>query len=414
MTTIQKTFEKQLEDISHQLLKELLEKKIRELGLNLKPNILDQFVTHLINKNNEPFNWDDGKDTDSAITLDFSEAEMAELEEKFLRLHDSIPQIIESSSTYISKDLLETLKRNWKKENSLQKKELDVFRKNLEKRWGKALGLLRMLLTISREFASEITKLKSQNKSQLDNVLLRLHIRACQVTAEIITLLENGYSDGAMARWRTLHEISIVMLLIHDHGEPLAERYIAHRAVEARSGKNQYELCYKQLGYRSLNAKTKSKIDQEYDNAIKQYGKEFGEAYGWAYGFVKEKSQGRIGLAELESAANLSVMGSHYKLASYNIHAGPHALFFRLGQLDTSAFLAGASNAGLSEPGQNTAITFSLISTLLAKDCEDLDTVVTLKMLILIRDEIPGAFAKAELKLQIDHARNSKRKKNNS
>ncbi|NDU80305.1 MAG: hypothetical protein G3I11_02995 [Ferrovum sp.] len=103
-------------------------------------------------------------------------------------------------------------------------------------------------------------------------------------------------------------------------------------------------------------------------------------------------------------------MASYYKLASYNVHAGPHALFFRLALMGESGLLSGTSNAGLIEPGQNTAVSFTLISIMLVRDCINMDIVVTMKLLQQLRDEIPRAFAKANSKLQADQKRFSARK----
>jgi len=36
-----------------------------------------------------------------------------------------------------------------------------------------------------------------------------------------------------MARWRTLHEINVVITLIAEDGDELAERYLAHDIVES-------------------------------------------------------------------------------------------------------------------------------------------------------------------------------------
>jgi hypothetical protein len=60
---------------------------------------------------------------------------------------------------------------------------------------------------------------------------------------------------------------------------------------------------------------------------IETYGKPFREPYGWADGYVPRRS-GMLGLGELEAAAERAAMASHYNLASHNVHAGPHALFF--------------------------------------------------------------------------------------
>ena len=98
-------------------------------------------------------------------------------------------------------------------------------------------------------------------------------------------------------------------------------------------------------------------------------------------------------------------MRSHYKLASYNVHAGPHGAYFRLGLLDRgSGFLIGASNAGLVEPGQNAAHTLTQISALLLSERRDFDQIVALRVMMELRNEIPKAFAKADRKLRRDDA----------
>ena len=410
MDTIQKIFEQQFKKFHHLILQKLIEKKLRAVGIDPEPALIDRIVNHALSNNPMSLQWDDGKDVNSVVTLSISEEDISDAEGMISRLMDSIPDIIESASTDIAKSLLKSLKSKWVEEHSLQEEDLNIFRMNLVRRWGKAIGMLRMLLTISREFGSEIAKLRPLDKSHLNNVLLRLHVRACQVSAEVITLLENGYADGGMARWRTLHEISIVMALMNEHGEKLAERYIAHRAVEAKFGKDQYELCYEQLGYQPLNPTECREIEEQFEHAITTYGKEFCGPYGWAAGYVPKGPRG-IGLGELEAAAGRAAIASHYKLASYNVHAGPHALFFRLGLMGESGLLAGASNAGLTEPGQNTAVSLAFISILLVRNCINLDTVVTMKMLLQLRDEIPRAFANAERKLQTDHARHGAQKK---
>jgi hypothetical protein len=58
---------------------------------------------------------------------------------------------------------------------------------------------------------------------------------------EIIVLLENELADGAMARWRTLHEITTVAILIEKYGEDVAERYVNNQIVESKKAPAAYE-----------------------------------------------------------------------------------------------------------------------------------------------------------------------------
>lgn len=401
MNTIQKIFEQQFKELPKLFIKKLVEKKLRTEGINPDPVMIQQLIQHVLSSNSDSFFWEDGKAVNASITVNITESDVEETEKKLLA---SLPRIIEKTTTDIAKLLLTSLKKDWIEESIYQKEELRIFNMNLERRWGKAIGMLRILLTISRELGAEIAELRPPNESHLNDVLLRLHVRACQVTAEIIVLLENGYADGAMARWRTLHEIGIVMVLMREHGEQLAERYIAHRAVEDKAGMDQYALCYERLGYEELDKSECREIEDAYEHAINTHGKDFRGPYGWAAGFVNKGKRG-IGLAELEAAAGRSLMASHYRLASHNVHAGPHALFFRLGLMGEAGLLAGASNAGLTEPGQNTAITFTLISVQLVGDCINFDRLVVMKIMLKLRNEIPLAFARADRKLQADHAR---------
>jgi len=69
---------------------------------------------------------------------------------------------------------------------------------------------------------------------------------------EIAVLLRSGYADGAHARWRTLHEISVVAALLKEHGEELAERWWCHVAVESLRGANQFNRYAHLLGERGF------------------------------------------------------------------------------------------------------------------------------------------------------------------
>jgi hypothetical protein len=142
-----------------------------------------------------------------------------------------------------------------------------------------------MLLTMVREWTGnaherERTRRKHKNK-QLRQILIRLLVRGCQVTDEIICLLENGFSDGAMARWRTLHEIAVVAAVISQHGASLAERYVDHQAVESKRAMEKYLLCYQDLGFRPLPGREQKKIRKAYDRVIAKYGPSFKTDYGW-------------------------------------------------------------------------------------------------------------------------------------
>jgi Family of unknown function (DUF5677) len=237
----------------------------------------------------------------------------------------------------------------------------------------------------------------------IEDVLFRLHVRACQVTNEIILLLENGYADGAMARWRTLHEITIVAAIIAKFGDEIAERYVYYQIVESFSAMKAYERNHKDLGFKPMSKKQNAKIRTDYAKVLQRFGKKFGEEHGWAAHHLKVKDKERITFARLEQEVGDAMMRSPFKMASYNVHASPKGVYFKLGNLKGSpVLLAGPSNAGLIEPAQNAALSLAEITLLLIGDSSFFDDMITSKIVARLAADIPLEFAKADRKLRRD------------
>ena len=98
-----------------------------------------------------------------------------------------------------------------------------VFEYNMYRRWGKALDALEMLILLSFEcgdaFNSFFREKAVSENDLVFEVLTRIHARACQVAYEIFTLLKAGYADGAHARWRCLHELTVIGVFIAESGQ---------------------------------------------------------------------------------------------------------------------------------------------------------------------------------------------------
>lgn len=63
--------------------------------------------------------------------------------------------------------------------------------------------------------------------------LVRLHGKAVMTAREVMILLRSGYSSGALARWRTLHEVWVVSLLLLEGDDELSRRYLHHEHWKA-------------------------------------------------------------------------------------------------------------------------------------------------------------------------------------
>lgn len=385
-------------------LENLITKKLKDQGITATKTLPGKIAKHILSGSTEPFRYRGGTHAGN-VTLTFKEADADEITHALdLFCETKLPTLLHDVAERVSKTVLKDLKSRWANEHALQEAELSEFRNRLEDRWGKPLGQLRMLLTMSREWCQEAHNRKNPSKTgkkiQLGNILIRLLVRACQVTDEIICLLENGFADGAMARWRTLHEIGVVAAVISQHGESIAERYVAHQAVESKRAMNKYLSCCGPLRYKPLSAREVKKITKAYDAAITQYGKDFDADYGWAALHLKKK---RVTFSDLEAEAGRAEMRSYYQMGNDNVHAGVKSMFIRLGLLDDySGLLAGRSNAGLMEPGQNTAHTLTQISVLVCLSEANLDHLVVAEMMRMLRDEIPRSFYHADTRLRRD------------
>jgi hypothetical protein len=281
------------------------------------------------------------------------------------------------------------------------------FKRRLQGRWGPATQSLRMLLTISREFGESLnqeTRAGSSDDARYRvEILTRLPARGCQVVEEILALLAAGLADGAMARWRTLHEIAVVALFISRHGEELAERYLLHQCVESKKAAMKYAACHERLGYEAMTPEETKLIDERYAAVIDRYGGDFRSDYGWACEALGNRNPN---FDALEASVGLDHWRAHYRMAGHNVHANPKGAIFKLGLLDeVNLLLAGPSNAGLADPGQSAALSLTQLSSALLVLQTTFDNLVALRTMLLLEREIGEMFLKADQRLKEDEAR---------
>ena len=191
--------------------------------------------------------------------IGLTERDIRDIKQRIGHVVERLPDIVETVSDEVASLLLPTLKKNWPREARAQKRTLGGFQKRLLQRWRRPISLLEMLLTIALEVGGAINEesrgLSEKKHRHLTEALTRLHARACQVTSEVIILLKSGFADGAIARWRTLHEIAATASFINQHGESVAERYLKHDAIESFKAAQEYQKHCLALGYEPLEKK---------------------------------------------------------------------------------------------------------------------------------------------------------------
>ncbi|WP_418132210.1 DUF5677 domain-containing protein (plasmid) [Variovorax sp. 375MFSha3.1] len=415
MTVIKESVRRAVDELPAIALQKLLRRKTKEVGIEISAKIAKSFAAHVMNGSPGKFSWKQGRSSSiRELELVFTNADLKELEATVARMREALPETIAKAASKVSLLYFEGLCEKWVVESANQSEEQEGFRQRLEERWGGGLSFLRMLLTCCRELGREtlMRHRKSRARGHVHRrwVLVRLHTRACQVADEVICLMENGFADGAMARWRTLHELAVTAAVISEGDENLAERYILHDAVDVKRQADDHDATQVPLGFAPVGKRERSQIERQYKRVIDRFGPTFAHPYGWAADALNLK---KPTFKDLQKSAGRESMNSYYKLASFNVHAGARSLFFNLGSMaDEGVLLAGRSNAGLLEPGVRTAQTLALITSLYLGRDTDLDRLTELNSILHVKDAVAPALLAADTLLRKDElARRTKLEK---
>lgn len=409
--TLQAMFQEQIGELPRLLATRIVRDKLKPFGRAGNEKLVGTLVDHLLGGDGGDTMEFDDEDPDGAlprdIVLHFDDTDLAELQRMVAEFEEELPDILKGAAKEVAKVMLRSYKRNWSEWHPHAVAEMDVFKANLQARWGKGFDLLRMLIEMSRDqgtaFHRRASRSRSARHAHLNTALSHLHTRALQIGSEIMTLMEGGFADGAMARWRTLHEVTCVATVLKEGGDELAERYLTHEIVEARKALGQYQVCQEALGYAPFSPREAAKIERDYAAVIGRYGKEFGGEYGWVAAHL---SISRPNFSQIEEAAGRAMMRSHYKMASHNVHAGAKGIAYRLGAFDRHfSGIAGATNVGFVEPGQNLGLSLLHFTMLLLPRRWTLDKIALLTVLVDIQGEIAPALAWSERTITKDERR---------
>src|SRR5262249_48456603 len=142
-------------------------------------------------------------------------------------------------------------------------------------------------------------------------------------------------ADGAMARWRTLHEIAVTALFLQDGGDAVAARYIDHEVVESWRSAEKHRLYRDRLKEKSLSDKDFVRLEQRYQDLITKYKKPFAGPYGWASEKLNHHDKHKTTFADIEAAVNIDHLRPYYKLASHPVHANPKGICFKIGSFSS-------------------------------------------------------------------------------
>lgn len=377
--------------------------KLTQKGIDLTPqqvNSLNDQVSQQISRTEED---DESINFELDIEHVVDNLEIEITDEDYEDLQHLIDQDIHQVIMQTTSENSERVFRDWKKRSAhvlrKHKKRQQLFNSRLWSVWGTSVSLLELYLEKSLELGTDFNR-KNRTKASQDNdmvfdVLVRLHARGCQISREIVVLLLNGLADGAMARWRTLHEITIVANFIKEHGQEVAEKYILHRDIEIYKAARQYQNHCEKLGQIPLTEEELKELQKNYDFLLQKFGNDFKNDYGWASAVLRKSNPT---FADIERDVELEHMRPFFKMASANVHASAKGLFDSLGllpTLDTKIMLAGPSIYGIAEPGQKCTFSLGLLTVTLLLLEVNLQGLAYARALQKLSNEIQVAFFNA-------------------
>lgn len=301
-----------------------------------------------------------------------------------------------------AKSLAATLRKGAPEYLKSLRRDRDRFKHHIVGSWGRAIDALDLLNNVFREFGSQLFR-EGLEQNRLRHPTFRaladLHARACRVTGEIICLLSAGYSDGAYARWRTLHEIAVVSTVLSTRGRDLALRYLHHFYVKEANAAEEYQRHCKALGGKPIPARSYKAMLRRRDKACARFGRHYGSDWGWAAPIVTNGDRPRF--YHLEQVCALQSFRPMVATANDDVHAGPRGLMpSGVGSHGHGFLLAGASDAGLAEPGANAAISLTHIAWARLKFAQSIEHGLAVDTLILLQRDCISKFDKAHRKVR--------------
>jgi hypothetical protein len=284
--------------------------------------------------------------------------------------------------------------------SGLKRRERKI-KKSIKNKFEKGIVLFEGFIELNTQISSLVYKkfhglfTEIEDQFKLD-ILIATHVRACQVANEIKILVENGFADGALARWRTLHEICVIFLFLYDADHVTVKMYSDYEAIESWRKAKDYQECCEKLGWEKLDDEELENLENERKIVIDAYGKEFSESYGWT---LNHLPKGRRNFKELEKLVDIDHLRHVYAWSSENVHAGVSGIRTRLGLRNDEQqhFLTGPNDFGFTDPVQFASYSLAEVSSVLIGMEDSILHSIYEELLYFFQNELVREFSNTDI-----------------
>lgn len=323
--------------------------------------------------------------------LDGKDIDVAELRKRFLEA--TLPNVFRIVWNRFKEDAPEIL-------SEYKEAEAGFIQDNYKK-WSVGLDLIEIYLNISYQIGESINTEFRPSAEKNDNFIfeatIALHARALLVAREIFWLLRGGFADGALGRWRTLHEISVVVVLLSENDPDISKRYLLHRQIQDYKAMMTYAEYQERANLTPLQDGALFEAKEAYDRILNEHGKEMRHDWGWAAPALCCK---KPTFRQIEEHVGLDDWRPRYRWSSQDTHAGYRPVEVMLGNSESQQplLLTGSSNSGLTDPAQMMAASLYTVSDILVRLAPNIDRIIYVNTLELILKGIGDAFFEVENK----------------
>jgi hypothetical protein len=293
-------------------------------------------------------------------------------------------QILQSFVPQVAQSMLKDLKK--KTPGMLRKrKESDAgFERRNYRRWKTPLDLLELLWGISEEVGAKFNQIERPAavtaKDYQFEALVSLHARSLLIAREILCLLYGGYPDGALSRWRSLHELAVTSVFLRTQDQEVSHRYLASFPFASLRAAKQLHEHAERANMQPFSEQEITAMTKQCEAFEKRFGKEMYNEHGWASAAL---SNPKPNFAQLEKAVSLDHWRARYRWASQHTHGGFRPALSMLGTAESvePVHLVGQSNSGFTDPIHMTAISLNSATSSLLTIRPTVDNVIFLQII---------------------------------
>lgn len=309
-----------------------------------------------------------------------------EKEAEFNRLFNAAePELVESTLSICRSYATSMLPSNRARDREFEDRCLE--------RWMAAFDHLEIMWHVAEELgeknSEEVRRTFGFDAGSVRVALDNLFPKALLISREIICLLKGGYPDGALARWRSLHEVVVTSMYISKHGEEVALSYLASFHFAARRAMRQLVEHASKSGIEPPTLEELAEFDARCTDAETRLGRCVERDADGEWPKINPIKQHR-NFYEIEKSVDLGHWRPRYKWASMYLHAGhrPNTHVLGMSESERDAHLTGQSNGGFVDPMQMTAISLGQATITYLLSEVNVDRLVYAKVMSQLVDEM--------------------------